>query len=287
MTTPERQLEENLIAKLGDLKYVYRRDIRDCMIFDGEQLTDLMEPLDLGWRERREKELALMDDPVPLPPNPKRQRGDNPARASQRGDAPASAAIPSAYLLTWVCYGTWLHGDERGSVSDKQNQFGIPRISPNVKWQSQEREAMSGPPIVLSPNQRSVVEETVKEVCQHRGWNLLAVNARSNHVHVVVSAGCPPEKTLADFKAWGTRRLRETCRLPAGRKVWAHHGSTRYLWTDRDVKEAVRYVEEGQDKHPVAHARGSESTHSAPPPPRRQRRDASPPPNPHANPDAS
>ena len=36
------------------------------MIFDGEQLTDLMEPLDLGWRERRERELALMADLVPL-----------------------------------------------------------------------------------------------------------------------------------------------------------------------------------------------------------------------------
>ena len=34
------------------------------MIFDGEQLTDLMEPLGLGWRERRERELALMDDLV-------------------------------------------------------------------------------------------------------------------------------------------------------------------------------------------------------------------------------
>jgi type I restriction enzyme R subunit len=36
------------------------------MIFDGEQLTDLMEPLDLGWRERRERELALMADLIPL-----------------------------------------------------------------------------------------------------------------------------------------------------------------------------------------------------------------------------
>ena len=36
------------------------------MIFDGEQLTDLMEPLGLGWRERRERELALMADLVPL-----------------------------------------------------------------------------------------------------------------------------------------------------------------------------------------------------------------------------
>ena len=36
------------------------------MVFDGEQLTDLMEPLDLGWRERRERELALMADLVPF-----------------------------------------------------------------------------------------------------------------------------------------------------------------------------------------------------------------------------
>jgi type I restriction enzyme, R subunit len=36
------------------------------MVFDGEQLTELMEPLSLGWRERRVKELALMDDLVPL-----------------------------------------------------------------------------------------------------------------------------------------------------------------------------------------------------------------------------
>jgi len=36
------------------------------MIFDGEQLTNLLEPLDLGWRERAQKELALMRDLVPL-----------------------------------------------------------------------------------------------------------------------------------------------------------------------------------------------------------------------------
>lgn len=40
--------------------------IMDRMIFDGEQLTDLMEPLELGWKARREAELALMEDLVPL-----------------------------------------------------------------------------------------------------------------------------------------------------------------------------------------------------------------------------
>lgn len=40
--------------------------IVDRMIFDGEQLTDLLLPLELSWKERRVKELALMDDLVPL-----------------------------------------------------------------------------------------------------------------------------------------------------------------------------------------------------------------------------
>ena len=35
------------------------------MIFDGEQLNDLLAPLDLGWKERTRKELALMEDLVP------------------------------------------------------------------------------------------------------------------------------------------------------------------------------------------------------------------------------
>lgn len=40
--------------------------ILERMIFDGERLTDLMEPFGLAWRARREKELALMDDLIPL-----------------------------------------------------------------------------------------------------------------------------------------------------------------------------------------------------------------------------
>jgi len=40
--------------------------IMDRMIFDGEQLSDLLAPQDLGWKERTKKELALMDDLMPL-----------------------------------------------------------------------------------------------------------------------------------------------------------------------------------------------------------------------------
>lgn len=40
--------------------------IMDRMIFDGEQLSDLLSPQDLGWKERTQKELALMEDLMPL-----------------------------------------------------------------------------------------------------------------------------------------------------------------------------------------------------------------------------
>ena len=36
------------------------------MIFDGEQLSDLMAPLQLGWKARTQAELALMADLIPL-----------------------------------------------------------------------------------------------------------------------------------------------------------------------------------------------------------------------------
>ncbi|MGJ1247613.1 type I restriction endonuclease subunit R [Sphingobacterium multivorum] len=49
----------------ADLK-AFVDDILDRMIFDGEKLTDLLEPLELGWKERRVRELALMEDLLPL-----------------------------------------------------------------------------------------------------------------------------------------------------------------------------------------------------------------------------
>jgi type I restriction enzyme, R subunit len=48
----------------ADLK-IFVENILSRMIFDGEKLTDLLEPLDLSWKERWVKELALMVDLVP------------------------------------------------------------------------------------------------------------------------------------------------------------------------------------------------------------------------------
>ncbi len=51
--------------------------IMNRMIFDGEKLTDLLEPLELSWKERSKAETALMADLIPLL---KKQTGDREIR---------------------------------------------------------------------------------------------------------------------------------------------------------------------------------------------------------------
>ena len=101
-------------------------------------------------------------------------------------------------------------------------------------------------PVFLGPSQRAVIERTIREVVEHRGWTLHAVNVRTNHVHVVVTAAKEPERVMNDFKAYATRRLAEAGLLPTKAKVWSRHGSTLYLWTEPALLEKCRYVREGQ-----------------------------------------
>ena len=102
---------------------------------------------------------------------------------------------------------------------------------------------MTQSPVLLdTPEKRLTVTEAIERTCTFRDWRLLAVNVRTNHVHVVLIAEAPVEKVLADIKAWATRALRERGLVSANEKVWALHGSTRYLTTDAAVELAVNYT---------------------------------------------
>ena len=53
-------------ALAPDALQTFVDNVLDRMIFDGERLSDLMAPLDLGWKARTQAELALMSDLYPL-----------------------------------------------------------------------------------------------------------------------------------------------------------------------------------------------------------------------------
>lgn len=150
------------------------------------------------------------------------------------------------YFITFACYGAHLHGDESGSVDRRHNLFGTRVLESSPRRAVAERLSMAQPPYELDSESRPVVLEALRQVCLQRGWNLLAAHVRSSHVHVVVEGEGLPEKVTNDFKAYASRALNRLDGNGPGRRRWARHGSTRWLWKDQDVREAVRYVVEEQ-----------------------------------------
>jgi REP element-mobilizing transposase RayT len=155
--------------------------------------------------------------------------------------------IPLAYLITLRCYGTWLHGDRRGSIDRFHNRYKSPYIEPNHRWHRHNAQALEGQPVILDALQRKSVERAIRETCELRRWHLHALNARTNHVRVVVCIGSVrPETALTAFKANATRQLREDGCWRKHTTPWAEKGSKRYLWNERSVAQAIEYVLYGQ-----------------------------------------
>ena len=156
---------------------------------------------------------------------------------------------PLAYHITWTSYGTWLHGDQRRWVED-----GVFEIqSANPEKEAEARQRMKDAPAVLSMEQRAIVAKTIEDHCRIRAWTLHALNVRSNHVHVVVTADRSPEDVLNQLKAWTSRRLSDQAGLvekvavKAGRRRWwTEHGSTKYINDVEYLENAIRYVKELQ-----------------------------------------
>lgn len=157
-----------------------------------------------------------------------------------------------AYLITFRCYGTWLHGDDRGSMDRRfHNRYGAPKIAPNTEMVASRERLLKSAPFLLGPREREVVDAAIRETCRFREYLLHARNVRTNHAHVVVrtnhahvvvgNAGSP-ERIMNAFKANATRALRSAGLLGQEDKAWSRHGSTKYLWTEADVTDAVAYV---------------------------------------------
>ena len=62
----------------------------------------------------------------------------------------------------------------------------------------------------------------------------------------MVSALCDPELVLNALKANATRKMREAGCWQSGKTPWVLRGSKRYLWTEKDIYEAIDYVLYGQ-----------------------------------------
>jgi REP element-mobilizing transposase RayT len=154
-----------------------------------------------------------------------------------------------AYFITWTTYGTWLSGDARGWI--KKGHSGVQ--PPDWRIEDLARERMVEEAVILTVSPRAIVEETIRAHCGIRKWMLHAVNARTNHIHVVVTADRVPDDVANQLKAWCSRKLSDAAELKglvaikAGRRHWFTEGGDKeVIYDDEHLRNAIRYVLERQ-----------------------------------------
>ena len=158
--------------------------------------------------------------------------------------SPRPGSGPWAYFLTFACYGTRIHGSEKGSVDRNHNVVGSPFVSTNRERMRAERGRMCESSAHLNAKARWIALGAICDACAFRGWILHAAHVRSSHVHVVVAAPGSPSELLQKLKTRISRALNEEF---GRRRWWARHGSTIPLWNPHRVDAAVKYTwEQGE-----------------------------------------
>jgi REP element-mobilizing transposase RayT len=107
---------------------------------------------------------------------------------------------------------------------------------------------MTENPVLLNEVQRAKVEAACHEHAQIRGWVLHAVSARSNHVHLAVTADKKPQTVRDQFKANATRVLHQAPDAITNDKVWTRGGDCEIVDGEDELARAVEYILEAQDR---------------------------------------
>lgn len=152
----------------------------------------------------------------------------------------------ATYFITITCYGTWLHGDERGSHDRKGTTLGTAILAPDAALEAQMRLRMKHPEMRLNGPMRKTAREAVVEHCAYRGWELCELSVRTNHIHLVLVADAPCSRVVNSIKARATRILRESKLVPPNQPIWTERASCRSLETSADVADTCDYVRNGQ-----------------------------------------
>jgi len=153
---------------------------------------------------------------------------------------------PLAYFISFRAFGTWLHGDNRGSIDRFHNRYKSPYMPPSQIWYNHNQQRLRAKPLTLEAEHRKLVEKAIRETCEIRKWWLYAINVRTNHVHTVVTANRKAQLVLNAFKANATRELRQNGLWAQSFSPWARRGSKRKLWNEQSIAKAIDYVLNGQ-----------------------------------------
>jgi REP element-mobilizing transposase RayT len=148
-----------------------------------------------------------------------------------------------AYFITFTCYGTWLHGDDRGSWWRNAQTLREYFVPPDPKLVESMRRRMKHPATSMNGPMRKCVREGIVAHCQFKGWVLHALAVRTNHVHVVVTTTTHSiQQVMVAIKARSTLLLREAGHHQPDQPMWTERASKVQLDSQPSFAGAVHYV---------------------------------------------
>jgi REP element-mobilizing transposase RayT len=151
---------------------------------------------------------------------------------------------PIAYFITWTVYGTHLQGASTG-----WRKYGLGEKPPQPLLESWQKRRLNHSIQTLDKDCRECVQSIVRQHCEVRSWHLWIVNARTNHVHVVVTANSHRGNIVRNqLKANSTNALREHSPIFRNRPVWTVGGDWRCINTEAELHRVVEYVRDAQDR---------------------------------------
>jgi REP element-mobilizing transposase RayT len=197
------------------------------------------------------------------------------------GDGPhvtISAMMIRAYHLIITAYGFWLPNDPRGSWSDWVRRWDLLRFGNatkvttrrsvagkrhDVQSRQEAKRALKFPPVCFTGRQALAVGMGFRRAIQESGYVVYACSILPDHAHLVAERHLHRAETIiGHLKGRATQQLLAEGLHPLAAyrqwdgaipSPWARRGWSVFLHSDRDVRRAIRYVEdnplkEGKDR---------------------------------------
>jgi hypothetical protein len=146
--------------------------------------------------------------------------------------------FPLAYLITLRYYGTWLHGDGRGSYRRSAESRRV-RVPPRPRLVTAETEQLIFPfnSIRVSGRLSKTLFEKYVFIAGLRCMRSTQERIMCTQASQLQCAGVD----FGGFKSYATRAL-GTAGLDKNIQPWSRHGSTVYLWKERHLNKGIEYV---------------------------------------------
>ncbi|MCE9531225.1 MAG: transposase [Planctomycetes bacterium] len=146
--------------------------------------------------------------------------------------------------IHWIAttFGTWLHGDPRGSWRDGK------LLGPDPFLEAAIQSRMTADAMALSEEEISLVAKTFGEAVIEHSWPVYAATVHPTHTHIVFAPMRDDiAKVIATLKKRSANIVMEHHRKqgkPVGRSLWTEGQFPVFIFDERHLENAIAYVQE-------------------------------------------